>query len=188
MGCILHPFFYILTRGDNLKKKYLDVGKIVGTHGIKGELRVQPWCDSPEFLCDFKKLYFDEGEKEVKVLKSRVNKNVVIIKIDGTDTIEKANLLRGKVLYIDRKDAKIDDGSYFIQDIIGMKVIDNDNGNIYGIVTDVLKTGANDVYQVTDDKGKNYLVPVINDVIINIDLEEDRIYISPIEGIFENED
>lgn len=171
-----------------MKKKYLDVGKIVGTHGVKGELRVQPWCDSPEFLCDFTKLYFDEGEKELKVLKSRVNKNVVIVKIEGIDTLERANLIRGKVLYIDREDAEIDDGSYFVQDIVGMEVVDNDSGKIYGTVTDVLKTGANDVYQVTDNEGKNYLVPVINDVIINIDLESDKIYISPIEGIFGNED
>lgn len=171
-----------------MKKKYLDVGKIVGTHGIKGELRVQPWCDSPEFLCAFTRLYFDEGKKEVKILKSRVNKNVVIVRIDGIDTIEKANLIRGKILYIDREDAEIDDGSYFIQDIIGMKVIDNDSSRIYGTVTDILKTGANDVYQVTDDKGTDYLVPVINDVIINIDLESNKIYISPIKGIFENED
>lgn len=168
-------------------KKYLDVGKIVGTHGIKGELRVNPWCDSPNFLCGFKTLYFNKGEKKIKVEKSRVNKNIVIMKLKDVDTIEQASLLRGRVLYIDREDAKMESGVYFIQDIIDLEVVDYNTGCLYGKVTDVLKTGANDVYQITNDKGNNYLIPVIDDVVIKIDIDENKIYISPIEGIFEDE-
>ena len=169
-------------------KKYLEVGKIVGTHGIKGDVKVQPWCDSPEFLCKFKNLYFDHGEKEVKVLASRVNKNIVIINFQGIDSIEKADLMRGNILYIDRQEAQIDDDTYFIQDIIGMEVVDIANNRIYGLVTDVIKTGANDVYQITNSNNIEYLIPVIDEVVKKIDLENSKIFISPIKGIFEDED
>ena len=169
-------------------KKYLEVGKIVGTHGIKGDVKVQPWCDSPEFLCKFKNLYFDNGEKKVKVLASRVNKNIVIINFQGIYSIEKADLMRGNILYIDRQEAQIDDDTYFIQDIIGMEVVDIANNRIYGLVTDVIKTGANDVYQITNSNNIEYLIPVIDEVVKKIDLENSKIFISPIKGIFEDED
>lgn len=169
-------------------KKYLEVGKIVGTHGIKGDVKVQPWCDSPEFLCKFKNLYFDNGEEKVKVLASRVNKNIVIINFQGIDSIEKADLMRGNILYIDRQEAQIDDDTYFIQDIIGMEVVDIANNKIYGLVTDVIKTGANDVYQITNSNNIEYLIPVIDEVVKKIDLENSKIFISPIKGIFEDED
>ena len=170
-----------------MKKKYLEVGKVVGTHGIRGDIKVQPWCDSPDFLCEFKNLYFNYGEEKVRVLKSRVNKNIVIMNIEGIDNIEKADLLRGKTLYIDRQEAKIDEDIYFIQDIIGMEVVDNSDNKVYGLITDVIKTGANDVYQVTDSESKEYLVPVIDDVVKSIDLESNKVFISPIKGIFEDE-
>lgn len=171
-----------------MKKRYLEVGKVVGTHGIKGDIKVQPWCDSPFFLCEFKNLYLDNGEKKVKVFRSRVNKNIVIVNIEGIDSVEKANLLRGKILYIDRQEAKIDEDTYFIQDIIGIEVVDISNNKIYGKVTDVIKTGANDVYQLTDSKNKEYLLPVIDDVVKDVDLDNNKVFISPIKGIFEDED
>ena len=171
-----------------MKKRYLEVGKVVGTHGIKGDIKVQPWCDSPDFLCEFNNLYLDCGEKQVRVLKSRANKNMVIMHIEGIDNIERANFLRNSILYIDRQEAKIDEDTYFIQDIIGMEVVDNSNNNVYGLVTDVIKTGANDVYQVTDSKNKEYMLPVIDDVVKKIDLDGNKVFISPIKGIFENED
>ena len=81
-----------------MKKQYLDSGKIVGTHGIKGEVRIDPWCDSPEFLCAFKKLYLDnKGEAFIEV-KSRPHKNITLAKIKGVDTIEQAEKLRGKIV------------------------------------------------------------------------------------------
>ena len=109
------------------------------------------------------------------------------MKLKDVDTIEQASLLRGRVLYIDREDAKMESGVYFIQDIIDLEVVDYNTGCLYGKVTDVLKTGANDVYQITNDKGNNYLIPVIDDVVIKIDIDENKIYISPIEGIFGDE-
>lgn len=167
-------------------KKYLEAGRIVGTHGLKGEVRVDPWCDSAEFLSKFKRLYYKDGT-ELKVLSSRPHKNIAIIHFSGVESATQADELRGRVLYIDRSDVKLPEGTYFVQDIIGMKAIDADSGCEYGEVTDVLKTGANDVYQITKD-GKDYLVPVIPDIVIERDVENGILKLRPIEGIFDDED
>ena len=171
-----------------MKKKYLEVGKIVSTHGLKGEVRVEPWCDSPEFLCQFKSLYLNEQGDKIKVMSSRRQKNIVIMNLSGINTIEQADAMRGKVLYIDRNDVKMNDGVYFVQDIIDIEVYDIDTDVYYGNVTEVFKTGANDVYQVTDKQGKDYLMPVIPDVVINTDIDDNKMYIRPIKGIFSDED
>lgn len=168
-------------------KEYLEVGKIVSTHGLRGELRVEPWCDSGDFLCEFKKLYFDKGNEELKVKSSKVHKNIVILKLVGIDSIEQAEKLRGKIIYINRKNANLSEGEYFIQDIIGLKVYDKNTNKYYGKITEVLKTGANDVYQITDENNKNYLIPVIKDVVCDIDINNDKVTICPLEGIFDDE-
>ena len=168
-------------------KKYLEIGKVVGTHGIKGELRAEAWCDTPQFFCKFKRLYLYEGRKALEV-SSRPHKNIVIVKIKGIDTIDAADTLRGKILYMDRADAELEKGAYFIQDLMGAEVFDNDSGRLYGKITDVFKTGANDVYQITDESNKDYLIPVIDEVVIKIDVEQGKIFIKPLKGIFEDED
>ena len=101
-----------------MKKQFLDSGKIVGTHGIKGEVRIDPWCDSPEFLCAFKKLWLDENGTEFIEVKSRPHKNIALAKIKGVDTIEAAEKYRGKVVYINRDDINLAEGVHFFQDLI----------------------------------------------------------------------
>ena len=100
-----------------MKKQFLDSGKIVGTHGIKGEVRIDPWCDSPEFLCAFKKLWLDENGTEFIEVKSRPHKNIALAKIKGVDTIEAAEKYRGKVVYINRDDINLAEGVHFVQDL-----------------------------------------------------------------------
>ncbi len=171
-----------------MKKQYLEVGKIVGTHGIRGDIKVFPWCNDANFICEFKKLYLDDL-KELKVLSSRVHKNISIIKIEGIDSINQAELLKNKILYINRNDARLEKNEYFIQDLIGMSVCNIDNGEKYGELTDVINTGANDIYQVKGlDNEKEYLVPVINDVVKEIDTDRNVIYIRPMKGIFDDAD
>ncbi len=167
-------------------KKYLEIGEIVNTHGIKGEVKVKPWCDSPEFLCGIKNIYKDFGKNLIKVLSARVNKNNVIMSIDQIDSIERAIPLIGTVLYADRDDMHLDDDTYFIQDIIGCSVYDIDTGVKYGAVSDVFKTGANDVYQVTNEKSQNYLVPVVKEFVVNVDINSQKILVKPIKGIFDD--
>lgn len=171
-------------------QQFLEAGKIVGTHGVKGELRVEPWCDSPAFLKRFKTLYWKQGGEmtPVAVRGSRVHKNLLLVLLEGVDSIEQADTLRGRVLYLDRKDARLPKDRFFIADLIGVEVFDVDTERRYGKVTEVFKTGANDVYQVTDDAGKNYLIPVIEDVVLDTDIENRRMTIRPIKGIFDDED
>lgn len=173
-----------------LLQPYLEAGKIVGTHGVKGELRVEPWCDSPEFLKRFKTLYYKQGETftPVAVRSSRVHKNLLLVMLDGVSSIEEGDMLRGRVLYLDRKDVKLPEGRFFIVDLLGMEVYDADTNQLYGTVTEVFKTGANDVYQVTDENKKNYLVPVLDHVVLETDIESRRMTIRPIKGIFDDED
>ncbi len=167
-------------------KQYLEAGKIVGTHGIKGEVRLQPWTDSPEDLLNIKKLYLDAvGAQELTVQKSRVNGNIVLLKIKGIDSINDAELYRNKVVYLHRNAFKMEDGAYFIQDLIGCKVYDVTNDNELGVLTDVSKTGANDVWHITNANGE-YLIPVIEDVVKNVAPEQERIEILPLKGIFDD--
>ncbi len=170
-----------------MKKKFLEIGQIVNTQGLKGEMRVDPWCDSPEFICRFNKLYLENGDV-LKITRSRVQKNVAVIKAEGIDTIEQADTMRRTILYINRDDVNLDDGVFFVQDILGCDVIDEKTHKSYGKVTDVLKTGANDVYQVTDAESKNYLIPVIDDVVISTDTDAGVITVRPMKGLFDDED
>jgi len=168
-------------------KKYLEIGKITGTHGIKGEMRVQPWCDTPDFMKKFKTLYLDKkGEKPIKV-SCRPNGHMVIMKTQGIDTIEEASKYREKVLYMKRSEARLPEGSYFIQELIDCKVIDADDESIvYGTLTDVSETGANDVWHITNEKGE-YLIPAIPPVVIDTDVAAGVIKIRPLKGIFDDE-
>lgn len=169
-------------------KKYLQAGQIVGTHGVKGELKVQPWCDSEDFLLQFKTLYFNRGETPAKVVSARVHKKLLLIKLEGVDTVESADTFRNRILYIDRDDVKLPEGRYFMQDLIKMDVYDADTFIYYGVITDVMRTGANDVYQITSQSHKDYLIPAVPSVVINVDFEKNKMLIRPIKGIFDDED
>ena len=171
-------------------KPYLELGQIVSTHGIKGEVRVNPWCDSPEFACIFKTVYLDDkGEKPVRVIASRPHGNIALMKLEGIDTVEQAAAMRNKILYMARKDVNLSEDSWFIADLIGCKAVDADDENkIWGTLTDVSQTGANDVWHITDEAGKEYLLPVIPPVVIKTDVENEKVYIRPLKGIFDDED
>ena len=165
-----------------MKNQYLDAGKIVNTHGIRGEIKVFPLCDGPEFLLEFDR-FFIEGE-EIKVLSSRVHKNTTLMRLEGIDNIDMAEAMRGKVLQIACDDIELEEGQYFIEDLIGMKVIDADTGKEYGTLKSVLQTGANDVYEI-QGKDRIYLVPKIDEVVLNTDLESETITIRPLKGLFD---
>jgi 16S rRNA processing protein RimM len=171
-----------------VKKKFLETGKIVTTHGVAGEVRVYPWCDSPDFLLDFDTLYLEKGRRPVQVENARVHKNVVILKLAGVDTMNDALQLRDKILYIDRDDVELAEGEYFVQDLMGLSVVDADTGREYGTLTDVSQTGANDVYHIQKDGGPERLIPAIPDVIVKTDIEGGRLLIRPLKGLFEDED
>lgn len=169
-------------------KRYLEVGRIVGTHAVKGEVRVQPWADDGQFLLQFGVFYDKDGTARYRVKNARTHKNIVIVKLDGVDTVEQADALRGRVLFIDRADANLPEGRYFIQDIIGLKVIDADDGRLYGVIEDVTQTLANDVYHVRTEDGKVCYVPAIDQVLAGTDLDEGIVRIHSMKGMFDDED
>ena len=166
-------------------EELLETGKIVAIHALKGEVRVQPWCDSPEFLAEFEELYLDG--KWVEIENARVQKTMVIMKIAGVDTPEAAQKLVGKVLYLSRDQVELEEGTYFITDLIGMQVIDADDPtHVYGVLTEVSNTGANDIYHVKFPDGKTRYVPAIPQVIDAVDVEGKVMTIRPLEGLFDD--
>lgn len=169
-------------------KKFLETGKIVGTHGVKGMVRVQPWCDDGEFLTQFKAIYTDkEGENKIKIISAKPHGNVVLMSLAGVNSIEDAEKLRGTVIYIKRSDVKLPEGRYFISDLLDCTVTDADSGETLGILADVTETGANDVWHIKRD-GKEYLVPAIDEVIVSVEPEKGAVVIRPLKGIFDDED
>lgn len=166
-----------------MAKKFLEAGKIVGTHGIKGDLKVQSWCDSPDTLCDFDTLYLDE-KTPVTVEKAQVHKNVVLMRLAGVDTMERAEALRGRMLYLDRDDVELPDDLVFIQDILGFSVYDRRTEQTVGTVRDVLTSNpAHDMYEITDDHGRLHYIPAAKPFLKEIDMEKGVIYVETIEGL-----
>ena len=169
-------------------KDFLEIGKIVGTHGVRGEVRVDPWCDAPEFIKRFKTLYFDsKGEKPIKVLSCRPHGNVALLSLEGVDDVTAAAALRGRVIFMRRSDARLDKGKYFIAELFDCTVVDADDENkCYGTLVDVSQTGANDVWHISSG-GREYLIPAIPQVVVETDVEKGVIRISPLKGIFDDE-
>lgn len=171
-----------------MRKRYLEIGKIVTVHGLNGTVKVQPWCDDAEFLCEFEVLYRGKQPIPMEIEQARVQKNMAFIKFKGIDTVEQAQALRNTILYMDREEVMLEEGTYFIQDLIGLQVLDIDHGTDYGKIADVLQTGANDVYLLRDDTGKERLVPVIPDVVIEVAPEQGFVKIRPLKGLFDDAD
>ena len=167
-----------------MKKEYLEAGKIVTTHGIRGEVKIMPYCDSPELLCEFDRLFLGKNKDEVTIERARVFKSTVIAKIEGVDTPEDAEKLRNKLLYMHRDDLELDEDTYFISDLMGLEVRDADSGQVYGEITDVMQTGANDVY-VIKGADREYLVPAIAEVVVSTDIDGGVMTIRPLDGLFD---
>ena len=168
-------------------KPFLEAGQITGTHGVRGEVRVMPWCDSPEVYAQLHTLYWDEhGEQPVRV-HSRAHKSMALTVIEGVDTVEKAAALRGRILWLRREDMPLPNGRYFVQDLIGCRVFDVDSGAEYGVVTDVSQIGSGDIYHMTGG-GREVLIPAIPDIVCRVSPAEDRIDIRPMKGLLDDAD
>lgn len=168
-------------------KQYLEVGKINNTHGIRGEMKMTLWCDDVDYLKQFKVLYLDDkGEKAVEVLSVRPQKNLVILKLKGYDSIEKAEEIKGKVLYGNRDDATIDEDANYIADLIGCYVVDIDTEEEYGQVKDVVNYGSCDIYDI-ESWGKHTLIPATPDIVKEINTEYKVIRIKKMKGLFDED-
>ena len=166
---------------------FLQVGVITTTHGIRGEVKVFPTTDDPERFLDLETVYLDTGrEKKLLTISSvKFFKQFVILKFKEFDNINDVEPFRKKSLLVTREQAvPLEEDEYFIADLIGLRVI-TDEDKVLGELTDVLETGANDVYQVTDENGKEILLPAIKDCILSVDLEKGEMKVHILEGLLD---
>lgn len=167
-----------------MKKKYLECGKIINTHGIRGALKVESWCDSPYFLADLERVFTEDNGKykEYEIVDASVFKQFVILEIRGVTTIEEAEKLKSSIIYLSRDDIELEEGEVFIADLIGLPVIDIDSNQCYGHITDVMNTGASDIYVIETEKGEA-MIPAVKEFVKKVDLEC-GVFVKPIEGMF----
>lgn len=165
-----------------MKNQFLEAGEIVNTHGVRGEVKIMPWADSPEFLCQFDTFYMDG--KPVKVLSARPHKTMVLSQLEGVDTVEKAMRLKGKVLSIDRTGVELPDGRHFLADLMGLTVLDNATGEELGTIEDILTPPAHEVY-VVRGRGKEYMIPAVDAFLAETNVEGGYIKVNLIEGMGE---
>ncbi len=167
---------------------YLECAMAVNTHGVKGAVKLENRCDTPKVLASMKRMFVKKNGEyvEMKVISSSVQKTMVIATFEGVETLEEAIALRGTVFYAAREDFRLRRGEYFIADLIGLPVFDDDTGEEVGHLVNVLTPGAHQVYVIEDGEG-NFMLPNVPEFVRRISFEEDAgIYIHLIEGMREN--
>ncbi len=158
--------------------EFLDCGQIVSTHGVHGEVRIIPWADSPEFLRQFPTLYVDG--KPVQVASCRVHKGGVIAKLRNVDTVEAAMVLKGKTVQIRRADARLPKGAFFLADIIGLNVVDED-GHKLGTLKEILSPSVQQIYVVEGER--EIMIPAVPEFILETNIQAGYIKVRLIEGM-----
>ena len=160
-----------------MKERFLEAGEIVSTHGVRGEVKILPWADGPEFLTAFDVLYL--GGRPVEVESARVHKTMVLVKLRGVDTVEEAQKLRGQVVKVDRSDLELEDGAVFIADLLGLPVFAGDQE--IGKVADVLTMPGNDVYVVRG--AHEYMIPAVGEFLEEVNVDQGFVRVKLIEGM-----
>lgn len=163
-----------------MKSQFLETGQIVNTHGVKGEVKVVPWADSPDYLKQFHTFYL--GDKPLNALSVRVDKTNVLIRFEGVDTVEQAMKLKGKTLCVHRSDAKLPAGRHFLADLMGLEVLDAATGDKLGVVEDILTPPAHNVY-VVGGGAKRYMIPAVPAFVAETNVEGGYIKVNLIEGL-----
>lgn len=159
------------------------IGKIVNLHGIKGEVKLYPYTDDLDNLTKLKEIYLDSKlEKRYIVKKLRIQKNMLLLQIENIDSANDAEKLLNKDIYIEKIDISNIEDTYYVEDLIGMKVIKEDE-SVIGKITYVFNTGANDVYEIKKEDGKLIYIPAIKDVIKKVDIDNKIMYIEMMKGL-----
>ena len=158
-------------------EQYLEAGTIVSTHGVHGEVKVLPWADGPEFLTLFDRVFL--GGKEYTVSSARVQKTCVLLKLQGVDTVEAAQALRNAVVRVNREDVELEEGTWFIADLVGLKVLQEETE--LGVIKEVLTLPGNDVFVVEGRPG--YMIPNVKEFVQEINPEAGFIRVRLIEGM-----
>ena len=168
-----------------MKQEYFEIGQIVNTFGIKGFVKVNPFTDYMERFEELKSVLVVKNKEtiEMQIEEVKYQKNVVLIKFKGIEDINMAEKYKGCYIKIKREDTrKLPKDTYFIADLIGMKVYD-ENDNLLGTVNDIYNNKAHDIYVVKDDLGKQILLPSTKEVIKQVDIENDKIVVHLLDGL-----
>lgn len=169
-----------------MKKEYLECGKVCSAHGVRGALKVEPWCDTPKVLADAGRVFTNDGKggyKEIKIKSASVSGRLVLLTLDGVDTRECAQGMKNEILYLHRSEIPVPSGAVLIADMIDLPVIDVDTGRVYGTLKEVNDGVQGKLYTVKTDKGE-VLFPGIPEFVKEIDTER-GVFIRTIPGFFE---
>ena len=161
-----------------MKQQFIETGKIVNTHGIRGELRIECWADSPEILKKLPALYIDE--KPYKIIGAREHKSMLLVQFEGISDINAAMALKNRVVWLDRGDLTLPDGAFFLQDIMDVAVVD-ETGAELGKLVDIIQGAASNVYVVRGER--EILIPAVPEFILKTDLDANLITVRLIEGM-----
>ena len=166
------------------RQPYLECGKIVNTHGVRGTVKLESWCDTPEILAELPTLWrkVGEGFRPIRVLHTSVFKQFVLADLEGITDVDAAIPLKNTIVYAAREDLDPGDG-YFIADLIGLPVYDQTTGGRAGVLRDIINRGAQDIYVIDTPVGER-MIPVVDEFIARIDLDA-GIYITPIPGMLD---
>ena len=167
------------------KEKYIECGKIINTHGCHGGVKLDSWCNSPEELAALENLFIlkNGSYEKHKVKKTSVFKQFVIADLEGVNDMDAAMALKNTVVYASRDDFELEEGEFFIADLIGVKVVDATDGTVYGNLTDIINRGASDIYVVKTATG-DVMVPAVDEFIDRVEVGK-AVYIRPIPGMFD---
>ncbi len=169
-----------------MRNKTLQVGQIVNTHGLRGEVKVVSWTDYPETFEELDSIYLEKNNEKYDIMSVRYQKNNVILKLDKINSIDDAEKLKNCVIYVKREQLGEPEEGYYICDLIGIKVID-ENKNVLGKIKDVISTKkCNDVYVVEPESGgRDILLPVIDEVILSVDIDKEECFVHIIDGLLD---
>ena len=164
--------------------EYFDVGQIVNTHGVRGLVRVISHSDDPERFFKLKRVILDDGKNtELEIEQASFHKQFILLKFKGMDDMNAALAVKGKLLKVPESEGlKLDEDEYYLKDIYDMEVFDDD-GNFLGIISDIIFTGANDVYVVKKEGIKDLLLPAIKQCILDVDVAAKRMLVHVPEGL-----
>jgi len=167
------------------KSAYLECGKIINTHGCRGGVKLESWCDTPKILADMKRIYMQEaGEmKEYKVSHSAIFRQFVLMDLDGIEDMDAAMALKNTVVYAARKDFHLKKGEYFLVDLIGLPIIDAKSGDVLGTLLETVNRGASDIYVVNTPSGER-MIPVVEEFVERVDPDK-GIFVNPIPGMLD---
>ena len=169
-------------------QKYLEAGKVVTTHGVRGEMKLELWCDGVAFLKKVGRLYTTpQGGRCYKITSIRPQGQMALLQLEGVSDMDAARALRGQVFYFDRDDATLPAGKWYVADLIGCEVRDADTGKVYGVVTSVDHPGAQDIYTVKAPSGKEYMFPGVDAFLKERNPPEGYLLVTPIPGLLDDD-